>query len=258
MRKYLWFLITVCIVSAYGQAADTAITELSGLESQDGSMHLFYRIYNGTGNSYSGSLNNSVYHYDLSNNTDTLFFNSGGYMNPVGSLFTEVYGYEFRHNNPYDYIYQGAGCGIDCDYYLTSFDGQSFHNIFLGLSGFDNFAESNSNDSIIYASQTNRILKTTNFGGSWFITDSTDDLRLLSINPNNDKEVFAIDQYGFIEKSSDGGKTFSIVDTSVSSSYYPKQELQYDKDLAHIYGVSVLANSKKFGAYLLVSSNKGD
>ena len=72
----LFFLLHTTLTA---QNISPQFSELKGMEDAQGNTHLLYRIFSSTGaypEPYSS--NNSIYHLDLSTNTDAFFLYDGG------------------------------------------------------------------------------------------------------------------------------------------------------------------------------------
>ncbi|MDR3626592.1 MAG: T9SS type A sorting domain-containing protein [Ignavibacteriaceae bacterium] len=257
MKKNLLAIIMFLAVIYTCKAADSTITELHGMEDQNGKTHLFYRINSSWGNDFEGGNNNNIFHYNLSANIDTLFLSSGGYWSPYFTSGTGVGDFAFRRNDPAKYIYVTSACGIDCDFFLKTSDDVILKSNYFILSGIDRFAISNINDSLIFVSTSGRIIKSTDGGGNWYITDTTDYLKFISLSPFDDNKLIAVNLNCQLEESSDGGKSFTISDSSSLTSDYSSTNIYYDKDSIHIYRSSYSYLSESPCNYLAVSNNTG-
>jgi hypothetical protein len=257
MMQKILLLLLFYIPVVFCQSTDTTITELRGIEDQNGNTHLFYRINLSWGNDNNGGFNKSIYHLDLYTNSDSLFLSSTGLMNQLFFYHTYIYDYEFWHNDPLEYIFIGLDCADECSGFIEKSDFMHLYSSMTFTPG-PKLAISNNNDSILFCSASNYFLKSIDGGRNWFIPYSSDYLNLLSLSPYNDNIVFALDLNGFIEKSSDGGKTFYIVDTTLSTTKIESAYLYYDIDSIHIYEIKLGKEGGKLGPYLVVSHNKGE
>lgn len=201
-------------------------SELRGMEDNSNNTHLFYRMYTyqKSGSIYFGDyIENSIHHFDLENETDTLFLFDGG---RIGDFTTGVIDLDFWDNDPSKFIILGVGTSVDPVLYIKRFDESNSTPIFELING-TNIEISKQNDSLVYALN----LKSTDGGGSWAVFDSSY-RGFISVSPFNG-DIFSGDYYS-IYKSTNGGISFSEVDTfaySYSSKFF------YDKDSIHIYSL---------------------
>jgi len=250
------FLIFPIIVTA--QTHNYTFSELKGMEDNQGNTNLFFRQYYFEGNSVNNAFDNSIYHWDLSTNIDTVFLYAGGYSNPITSSSQNIFDYEFWDKNPSKYIYLGIGCTMDCSGYVQRFDDSAVQSWIFFFPG-NKIEISKQNDSLLYSS-SQFLVKSTDGGKNWFVIDSAfQNYRLVSISPFNYKEVFVINNNVNLIKTEDGCKTFTVGDTS-NISLYPSPTFKYDKDKLHIYRIRIPSyfdgdsNIQEF----YVSNNKGD
>ena len=213
--------------------------ELKGMEDQSNNTHLFYRLYTFQ---YGGPIvgdyyENSIYHFDLFNQTDTLFLFEGG---RIGESTTGIVDLEFWDNNPATYIYLGVGTSVDQVAFIKRFDQEqpSYNQLGEALS----LELGKQNDSLVIATAPTTI-KSTDGGFNW-TQFSTSYSKILSITPYNDDVMFFNDG-GFLGKTTDGGQNINVVDTNHNST-----GLFYDKDSLHIFS---LVNNR-----LKVSNNRGN
>lgn len=213
------------------------------MEDSLSNTHLFYRIHYYTKDSVSLYEENNVYHLDLHNNSDTLKFPEYNHSYSV-IYFDEskyVTDYKFWHNNPNYYIYGGYGgwCGY---VYINRFD--EYNTTSLG-SGNIRLGISNENDSLVYST----FGVSTDGGRSWPMQP----LNFHFLSPFNDQVMFLIDHYGGLLKSTDGGLTSYVVDTT--KFFDDRSDFIFDKDSTHIYAV---VRTPEWKWYCMVSNNKGE
>ncbi len=229
--------------------------ELRGIEDSLGNTHLFYR-YGYYGYQGISCWQKNIYHFDITNNTDTLFILDYG-VDPIGNGCEGQFinDYEFFDNNPAKYFYGGYDYYIDPAPILQRYDGA----ITLPVSTFGGITEieiSEQNDSLIYVSLNNLLLKSTDGGYNFtFNEDSLAfiDNALISLSHNNDKQIYGIDQNKLV-RSEDEGQSYIIVDDDSHWGSNFDKELYYDADAQHIYSVSTSSNESA----LLISNSNGD
>lgn len=263
MRTLRYFIVVALFLffqkSLTAQNVSPQFSELKGMEDAQGNTHLFYRIY-----SYENLLpygfheNNSVYHLDLNNNIDTLF---------IHVYASHFYGYHTVNDyniitfNPTKYLAANTFCYTECN-----------PSAYMSDSGFifspDGWGssykiESGNNDSIIYygldaSGFGPHICSVRSFDGgqNW---DTLSALQIfISLNPYNNNESYYIDSYNqHLYKSSDGGNTFYLVDTTESFLHPKTPDFYYDFDQMHIYKKSRYYSST-LQYYLSISENNGE
>ncbi|MBT8382369.1 MAG: hypothetical protein KJO59_08420, partial [Ignavibacteria bacterium] len=75
MKKWAALVFICYSINSFPQLpVSPRFSELKGIEDQQGNTHLFYRIYSVEPVFLGAITDNSVYHFDLSNNSDTLYF----------------------------------------------------------------------------------------------------------------------------------------------------------------------------------------
>jgi hypothetical protein len=100
------------------------------------------------------------------------------------------------------------------------------------------------NDSLIIASAP-YLIKSSDGGFNWLPFLDSAYMKILSISPHSDNEIFFGGNGYDLEKTADGGLTISLVDTN-----HRGNQFFYDTDLLHIYSLGT--ND------LIVSNNKGN
>ncbi|MGB9664033.1 MAG: T9SS type A sorting domain-containing protein [Ignavibacteria bacterium] len=232
------FILIATNVFCFAQSNLTYITDFRGFDDSTGNTHLIYRAGLGWFGYY-----HSIYHFDLSTMQDSLLIEAYYYDYPWGNLAVGIDDYEFWKNNPRFFIYGGVAINPDNHTYIWRFDGPTNYSM---LPTPKNIEISKQNDSLIYIGFGGGMLISTN-GGRYFSYQIIY-FPLISINQNNDKILFGLDENFTLTKSIDTGKTFVIVDTS--SNWNINAKMYYDYDGNHIYATS--------GSKLLISANNGD
>jgi hypothetical protein len=258
MKKLLLVIMMSLAVIQIIKAADTTITELRGLEDNKGFTHLVYRLHTTSGDNNAGSENDSYYHINFADNSDTSFLSAGAFWNPTISESNYIHDLEFWNNNPNKYIYTGSECGdFECVGVLKSYDTITVNQDIFFFETMASLAVSDLNDSLIFTSVGFNIYKSADCGKNWNLIDSSNNHYLITISPYDYNILFAIDQKGYIEKSSDGAKSFVLVDSSASILWSVNQKIQFDKDSIHLYYIPITSYDANYGTNLIVSSNKG-
>ena len=243
-------LIILILLSAYilPQQKYYTFSGLEGLKDTTGNIHLFYRLYYSYNSQNVYEVENSIYHLDLSDSTDTLFlFDGGGYTGIGDPSYTSIINFKFWNNDPEEYIYSGVQTVVDPVSFIQQSDEDNPSITSLGEARNGNIEISKQNDSLIFACLSGNIIKSSNGGRTWDTVSNGKEL--ISLCPYNDNILFAQEGTQLV-KSIDGGKNFSKVDTFSTNYKY----FLYDKDSLHIYRIANSDNEN----YLLVSNNKGD
>ena len=99
MKKTAFLLILLLTSSIFAQQKYYTFSELKGMEDNNGETQLFYRLYfyqhrNAPMDDYE---ENSIYHLDTKNNSDSLLLFDGG---TLFNSFKSITDYEFWDNNP--------------------------------------------------------------------------------------------------------------------------------------------------------------
>lgn len=240
---FICFLIGICPfgTNSFSQTVvSPQFSELKGMEDQLGNTHLFYRIYlYQPGGPIGDYYENSIYHFDLGNSEDTLFLFEGG---RIGDQITRIIDLEYWNNNPAEFIYLGEGISVDPVAFIKRFDTPD--PTFSELGEAFGLELGKQNDNLVIASAP-YLIKSTDAGFNWLPFLDSAYMKILSISPYNDNEIF-FGGAGFdLVKTTDGGQTISLVDTN-----HFGMQFFYDNDLMHIYS---LGNNE-----LIVSDNKGN
>jgi hypothetical protein len=243
-------LLSICVILSvvYPSIAqiDTTYSELRGLEDTLGNTHLYYRMHYEISDSVYWWWYNSIFHYDISNNSDSLFLQDYNYDWPYYSSGQYIADYEFWDNQPGKFIYGGA--------YIYFFDATPFISRFdvtdilpPDLSwfgpGVDNLEISGQNDSLIYAGLSSFLIKSNNGGYSWMYDSlATDYYTFLKLCPFNDQILFSQGEDSntnrdVLYKSVDGGNTYYPVDSTQSWWYY-YTSIEFDADSLHVFAIS--------------------
>ena len=244
------FVFLYCTL-LYSQV-DTTFTELRGMEDSQGNTHLFYRKHSlNQGVDYHVEYND-IYHLNLAAQVDTLFLRDYFIQNTFQWEARSTNVYEFWNNNPATWISCGEYTLVDPDAYISRYD-STYVYIYLGLMPF--LAISRQNPDLLYAFHDwgSGLLKSTDAGYTWE-ADSLAPLDVVpfSLSPFNDLVLFGRkNDYGYpLMKSVDGGRSYVLVDSSVS--WYDGQ-FHYDADGSHIYAIN-----RSFQNRFIVSPNGGD
>ncbi|MBT8380685.1 MAG: T9SS type A sorting domain-containing protein [Ignavibacteria bacterium] len=260
MKKWAALVFICYSINSFPQLpVSPRFSELKGIEDQQGNTHLFYRIYSVEPVFLGAITDNSVYHFDLSNNSDTLYFKDK-IIKSVSQSAIIVGDYDHWNNDPNLFIYGGA---FIFEYVphpeIYRFDGQG--NFISGGCGgvVGKIKISFNDDSLIYAGIRDdfypypkcSIIST---DGGWNWEGFSDDYVFQSILPDQDSILFAISKTSkTLYKTTNSGLTYYEVDTSAAS---PVTYFNYDPDGQHIYRIS---SSPFFSQYILrVSDDRGE
>ncbi len=250
MKIFTFLLVILLTSSIFAQQKYYTFSELKGMEDISGNTQLFYRLYfyqhrNPPMDDYE---ENSIYHLDTKTNSDSLLLFDGG---TLFNGYKSITDYEFWDNNPHKFIYNAVGVTVDPTAFIFRYDSEKqLLDVFGGYDG--NLEISKQNDSLIYSSIREILFQSTNGGWTWD-TVKTLPINLIALSPRNDKTIFAATNLGELNKSTDGGKTFSVVDTS-KSNYSGDNKILFDKDTNYVYRVFYNNNSYS----LIVSNNQGN
>ena len=254
MKKWLAFVLGFTVVISTNSTAQSYpyISELRGLEDSQNNTHLFYRyIYPST-----TCWSKSIYHYDVSANTDTLFIPDFGYeVYPGwGCEGDYVNDYEFFDNDPTKFIYCGYNLDIDPVALLRRYDG----DIQLQAFALTELEISKQNENLVYVSAGDRFFKSTDGGYNFERNDSMQfiDEAIISLSKNNDTQIYGINDSKLVRSENDG-LSYYIVDDSF---WRNNAELFYDIDQSHIYGHSVDYDfsSQSYTTNIYISNDNGN
>jgi len=247
--KRVFILLLFLTSNSYSQQSFKTLT---GIEDFFGNTHLFYHA---GGNPE--SLNNSVFHFDLYNGTDSILFYAS-------TIYIYRIDFEFWNSNPSSYILtsfhvHGIPGSSVSKYNGTNFGGEGY--------SFEQIDISRQNSNLLYAGghyyqhippsplDYDFVLKSSDAGETWNI--EIIDKYFVSLNPFNDTHFFALDYSKRLFRTTDSGLTFTEVDTTTNKHYYALEvlpKIYYDKDSVHIYNVS----KDDEGYYLSVSDSEGE
>ncbi|MCH7771516.1 MAG: hypothetical protein IIA49_10970 [Bacteroidetes bacterium] len=249
MKAFILFVLFIFTSNTFSQNVPH-LFELKGLEDSLGNTHLFYRF----GGTNTICWNKNIYHFDLINNIDTLFIPDFGYIVEPGGWCqgNYIFDYEFFENDPARYIYGGYNQSIDPVPILIRYDGEIE---ILAVGGITEIEISAQNDSLVYAALGGRLYKSTDGGYDFVFLDSMTFIynSMISLSINNDSQIYGIDQNKLV-RSEDEGYSYIIVDDDSHWSWNYENELYYDADGQHIYGIATSSNESA----LLVSDGNGD
>jgi len=256
MKACLLFVIIIFISNTFSQNISPQFSELKGIEDQSGNTHLFYRILSYFNNDPFFDSNNDIYHFDLETNTDTLFIADYSHWDPASSYYRIINDYTFWNNDPDKFVYGGTkGVTMEGDAFITRYEGGITYN----KNGVVNVIDiSGQNDSLLYSGVNvydgflELTIRSTDGGWNW--ESLSDTYELLSLNPSNDQIFIAWEViFQNIYRTTDGGITFNIVDSSTT---FGEQQYHYDQNENYIYRVTRNYFTKDYE--LKVSSDGGE
>jgi len=241
MKKWAALIFVFFITNCFSQTnISPQFSELKRMEDQQGNTHLLYRIYlYQPGGPLGDYYENSIYHFDLESEADTLFLFEGG---RIGDQVIRIIDVGYWNNNPAEFIYIGEGISVDPVAFIQRFDTPD--PTFSELGEAFGLELGRENDSLVIASAP-YLVKSTDGGFNWTVFMGTFGyLKIISISPFNDNVIFFKAENNLF-KTTDGGMSITIVDTS-----HLGNRFFYDPDLVHIYS---LGNND-----LLISDNYGN
>lgn len=229
-------------------------SELKGFEDQNGNTHLFYRIYQEIKYPDQTVIDNMLYHWDLNNNVDTLFFDAYRVIpnDPLQPGYTlDIPAYDFWSLNPDKYIYSVLEMTMDPLGYIYRSDYQN--PVYTDLWAPHHIYISHQDTSIVVA-DGGYVLRSIDGGFTWNQGAFFD---FNAMSPFNDNILLGTGINKLV-KSTDGGLSYYAVDTGY---YWDKNynSFYFDEDAQHIYGIydwpyeNRLTTSKIF-----VSNNDGE
>jgi hypothetical protein len=237
-------IIIICLLYISSLYAQTyyLISQLKGIEDNNNNTQLFYRLYTFE---FDGILDpykeNSIYHFDLLNQSDSLFLFEGGRDEYMAIIDVEIWERDYKR-----FIYLGEQCMIDCDVFIKRYDNP---NPLLTTYGFGSSLELSRQDTnIIFSSFAAGNFKSTNWGITWDTLGGPENSYILSVSPFNHDIIFFFSSPELF-KSIDGGSSYFSVDTMGGNPY----NFYYDKDSLNIYA---LHYNPDF--FLLVSNSSGE
>ncbi len=203
MRLCAVLLCFVLVQNALGQTRYYKFSELNGFTGNDGKVHLFYRLHYSDSSGNPNQTENSIYHYNLSNNSDTLFLRDF----QSGELIENVIGLDFWQKNPDHYIHCGAQIGFAVNGYIKRYDQAQ---AYITSDIVEGLVISKSNDSLLYA--WDPLLKSTDGGRTWNAVSTPH--KIISVSPYNTNLMFGRNASGQLVRSLDAGSSFEVVDTN--------------------------------------------
>ena len=259
LRSFFVLVLSFLLASVLtAQNVSPQFSELKGMEDEQGNTHLLYRIYSYQEIQPFGFYeDNSLYHYNLTNQTDTLFIRESG-----SDISAHIYinDYKIINLNPMHYIYAGSACGIECSpFAYNSNYGVIFNDGSWGTSFKIGYGQ---NPNLIYYGLSTlgdsaiATLRSNDGGQNW---DTLSSRKIfMSLNPYDNQSSFYLDNLTHgVFKSSDSGVTYYIADTTQTFNNPNSPEFYYDPDQNHIYRNSVSGGSS-YEYYLAVSFGKGE
>ena len=114
MKKLLLIFIALTFYNIFSQN-HFVFTELRGLEGNSGNTHLFYRT--GT----IKSITNSIYHFNVKENSDTLFLLAYYYGFPFG-YYVGISDFDFFNSDPQKFIFCGSAEWPDAIGYISLYN----------------------------------------------------------------------------------------------------------------------------------------
>lgn len=229
-------------------------SELKGFEDQNGNTHLFYRIYQEIQYPDQSVIENKLYHWDLNNNVDTLFFDAYRIIpnDPLQMGYTiDIPAYDFWNLDPDKYIYSVLEITMDPLGYIYRSDLPN--PTYTGIWAPNHIYISQQDTSIVVADGGN-VLRSTNGGFTWNQGVFFD---FNAMSPFNDNILLGTGINKLV-KSTDMGASFYTVDTGY---YWDKNynSFYFDKDAQHIYGIYDWPNENRLTtSKIFVSDNDGE
>jgi hypothetical protein len=252
MKKWvaLFFICSLASISPQ-TTVSPQFSELKGMEDQQGNTHLFYRIYSSYSNDPFYDTNNDIYHFDLTTFSDSLFLADYSHSDPVMSYFRTIKDYTFWNDDFTKYIFCGSMGSWEPGPYIKRFDSDYIFLNYLCCE-VNQIDISSSDDSLIYSGgwlDNGSSLRSTDGGFNW--DTISESFKFISLNPVNDNVLFAFDNGDDLLKSSDGGNSFYLIDTTGN---YNWEKFIYDTDEDYIYRTTF----KYPFHFLIVSGNQGE
>ena len=236
MKKWAAFLFICYLVNSFSQTnVSSQFSELKGMEDQQSSTHLFYRVYSREVTPWGFKDENAIYHFDLNSGSDTLFLSDFFDYSYVSILLVSVDAIDFWNENPDQFIFGGSW---DLDgtpkLYISRFEYPIQLPNIQWFGEIEHINISDANDSLIYsggAFGVARTIKSTDGGWNWI--PFNDSIKFISLNPFDDNVLFLENELGFLYRSTDAGNTFNLVDLLNQPSH--SNSFLYDPDQSHIY-----------------------
>ena len=238
MKKTLFvFLLTFTVLHSQ---TDTTITQLRGMEDNQGVTHLIYQInyrHLGIDLDY---IRSDYYILNTSTNETKLLFNDYSNITNTEDPFSEIFSehikcFSFFGNDPNKFIYANNVMFTDPGCEIVRYDqGQVYSN----TNNIQALQISREDSNKVFAVQENMLIKSNDAGYTW--TDWSDttttqlNFQFLSFCPYNDSVMFGLNNEQHLVKSTDAGNSFY----QVSDDYwYSNTKFFFDKDKVHIYTI---------------------
>jgi hypothetical protein len=251
---YLLYLILLSSFASFGQNVYQHFSELNGMEDYNANTNLLYRIYSSNQDSFNYGYSNSVYFFNVINKIDSLFQPDFSYYSEyTGAGARGINSYDFWEKNPRKFIACGYYSGDDPTAFIDKFDNR---DMFMSIIGGGRFIRiSRQNDSLVYATfNYGQFYRSTTGGNSW---DTAGHFNAFSLSPYNDKVLFSADN-SMLYKTTDGGLTKHVVDTSNLDAYRSNNLIFYDNDTNYIYSTERYYFQNQLKFRFLVSNNSGE
>ncbi|MDR3667667.1 MAG: T9SS type A sorting domain-containing protein [Ignavibacteriaceae bacterium] len=202
--KHWYNLICLLFLASfvsYGQNVYQHYSELNGMEDYNGNTNLLYRIYSTQQDMYNNNTGNNIYLLNVVNKIDTVFQLDYSYYNEyTGQGYRVINGYDFWEKNPRKFIVCGGSGSVDGEPFIERFD---YHDIRIPLFGGSRFiALSRQNDSLVYATFDDGLLYRSTSGG--FTWDTAGNFNAVSLSPYNDKVLFTSEYNKLIKTTDGG------------------------------------------------------
>ena len=246
--------------------------DLRGMEDEAGVTHLFYRHYQGKNPdslSYYNRNRDDIFRYDTNTGKSTLFLEDynfpGNNILPPMSQKVRDYGFFFR--NPDDFIYSSIVTSDDPVSVITRCD-SGCADIFNYLGGFIKTIGTTDSSNLVYVGSYWKTMVSSDGGYHWkgydasnpdsFLkNDSLIAAGFLSVSPYNGHFAFfenRTDSMLYLEKTTDGGDTLTVVDSLKGVRPDWEAHFYYDPDSMHVYAISMPGNSNLPHLYQLRGS----
>lgn len=235
MKKFgLLFVVVLSLTFSSQLSAQNVsphFSELKGMQDAQGNTHLLYRIYSYQQGSGYESGTFDIYNMIPGTFLDTIIFQDNFYCGMIFGSGVGISSYDFWNNDLNKFIVSGSKSNCyEASGYISRFDSS---DVRYGLFEFyERISISKQDDSLVYCSSP--IFKSTDGGFTW--NNVNDSLSFLSLSPFNDQIYFANGSFywwggSYLYKTTNGGNTFSPVDTLGNSSF----DFYYDIDGNNIY-----------------------
>jgi hypothetical protein len=260
MKSLLIFYFVCITCQLFPQSP---ISDLRGFEDKYGDTHLYYGEILDEG---SGQTSVNIHHLDITKDTDSIFLYGDYGPDPERHYSSSIItSYDFWNNDPSKYLVSRFDecCNLQKDSYFMRFDskgaGWNGNVILKSWIPIYNISISKQNDSLVFVNNSG--VEVSLDGGINWDTISVYTYQFISLSPFNDSTIFVSnynnENFSNLCKSTDRGKTFSIVDT-ISAFIKNDHYFFYDIDSLHIYVVSYDYYTNLSYSMLSVSNSRGD